>query len=65
MVWMFLCQHMARDPVESAEDLFEDIIRDMYQLSDTQSQGYITREEFVQVSPRMYASSAVLLLSSS
>ena len=38
-----------RDPAEAGIDLFEDIIKNMYQLADAEGRGYITKEEFLQV----------------
>lgn len=38
-----------RDPAEAGIDLFEDFIKNMYQLADTEGRGYITKEEFLQL----------------
>ena len=42
-----LCFH--RDLVESGADLFEGVIREMFQLADQGQKGYVSRDEFTTV----------------
>ena len=41
-----------RDPLETGIDLFEDTICDLFQAADVENQGFITTENFTNVSLR-------------
>lgn len=41
---------LCRDLLEEGVDLFAEIIQDMYEMADTENEGFISRDKFIAVS---------------